>query len=100
MRIFRSHSPSPEDLERARAMSCDDCPRRYCWWWVSLAFEWDKTIADGCTFDASVERGVVSTQWPHRESPCKRNTKHGNADHYEPREPHLMEDGFAKEHFG
>src|SRR3989304_613877 len=51
VRLFVPVKPSPADLSRARDLAVlTDCPRRYCWWWKSLAFEWDVPVAEGCTF--------------------------------------------------
>ena len=94
-RVFRAHSPSPDDLEMARTLEKTDCPRRYCWWWASLSFEWDQTIEEGCTFlMARKPKG-----YRNAEAPCLRCDGSSEVDHYEPREPHLMEDGMEVDRF-
>ena len=89
-------TPSPEDLDRAAKLErLTDCPRRYCWWWQSLAFDWDTLVAEGCTYPDR-------TNHLHRldtDKPCSRWDASSGADHYEPREPHLEGDGFHRYHF-
>ena len=90
-RLFAVVSPSPDDLVRAASIPFDQCPRRYCWWWRSLGFEWDVTPSVGCTFLTSPKpRGMTEA-----ETPCCRCNAASTFDHYEPREPHLLQDGFA-----
>jgi hypothetical protein len=82
--------PSAEDLERSRSIPRTECPRRYCWWWHSLSFDWDIEVSQGCTFLQSKK----PPGWKHPEAPCKRSATESQIDQYEPREPHLEEDGF------
>lgn len=36
-------------IEEARArLTREECPRRYCWYWHSLSFDWDLKPEDGC----------------------------------------------------
>jgi hypothetical protein len=86
--------PSLEEVARAGRLGPDECPRRYCWWWRSLSFEWDIPVSQGCTFTFERNRGKVSADYPGRDSPCCRCDKSSNVDHFEPRDPHLAEDGF------
>lgn len=93
--IFAAHQPDDDDLRKAAALPLNACPRRYCWWWRSLAFEWDIEPTDGCQFLCSKKpRG-----WKNVDRPCTRSGRTEGVDHYEPREPHLMEDGFDARRF-
>ena len=95
VRIYESPGPSyPEDIARASRLSPDECPRRYCWWWRSLSFEWEIPVSQGCTFIFDRDRGKVSANYPGRDSPCCRCDKSSSVDHFEPRDPHLADDGF------
>lgn len=91
--------PSESELDRARSLPKTECPRRYCWWWKTICFDWDLTPTEGCTFEKRRDQGGVDPRWPDREFPCKRCVPGSKADHYEPREPHLLEDGFAEDRF-
>jgi hypothetical protein len=90
-RLFLVTTPSPEDLIRAAKIPAHCCPRRYCWWWRTLSFDWDLMPSEGCTF-------VTSPKPPrmiNADFPCCRCASSSTVDHYEPREPHLLQDGFA-----
>ena len=93
---FRVVHPSDDDLARAAEIPLDACPRRYCWWWPSLAFEWEIEPATGCEWLTTKK----PTGWKNTDLPCVRSGAEGGVDHYEPREPHLMEDGFETTRFG
>jgi len=93
--IFRVHSPSADDLARARALKRVECPRRYCWWWCSLAFEWGLAVSAGCR----VLGAAKPPGWPDPDVPCCRLDPSSTVDHYEPREPYLLEDGFEVSHW-
>ena len=95
LRVFEAATPTAEDLDRARALSRSACPRRYCWWWPSLAFDWDPPVADGCRLRASPK--PAGFRFP--DVPCGRRGPASGVDQYEPREPHLEEDGFRRDHF-
>jgi hypothetical protein len=90
-RLFLAVAPSLDDLIRAGNIPADQCPRRYCWWWQSLTFDWEMTPMEGCTFQASSK----PLSMKNAEVPCRRCDSSSTVDHYEPREPHLLEDGFA-----
>lgn len=90
-RIFTPYTPTAEEIARAKAMPENSCPRRYCWWWHSLTFDWDVPVVDGCTFLSSSK----PDDWPNATCPCVRAVPDSGADHFEPREPHLIEDGVA-----
>lgn len=75
-KIYLPVTPTPEDLERARQLPDTACPRRYCWFWHSLSFDWDTPEPQGCTL-----------------TNCRRATgNQHHVDYYEPREPHILED--------
>jgi len=87
-RFFEIVELTKEDSDRARTIPADGCPRRYCWWWWSLSFDWDTSAKDGCT--------VVNSMEPppkYRGVPCCRSDRSSKIDHYEPRLPHIQEDG-------
>jgi hypothetical protein len=89
------YSPTQEDLARARQLSPDSCPRRHCWWWHSLLFDWEIEPSIGCTFLLSKK----PPGWPHPEICCKRSDRESDVDQYEPREPHMEDDGFDVRHW-
>ena len=96
--LFKAHTPSTDDIARASKLAPTACPRRYCWWWQSLAFEWETECSAGCQ---------VAARWPWpwpEELPqpirCRRATLNdADRDLYESRGPHLIEDGFEENHF-
>src|SRR4051794_17315725 len=48
-RIHLVVTPSPVELEEARTrLARESCPRRYCWYWHTLDFDWDVSPAEGC----------------------------------------------------
>lgn len=89
IRVFRVYTPPEEDLNRARELAAGACPRRYCWWWHTLAFDWEMPVEKGCTF----VRSQKPPGWLNPDMPCCRCAPSSDADQYEPREPHLIEDG-------
>ena len=89
VRILTAFQPSAEDVARAKALPRDACPRRYCWWWHSLSFDWTTPVKDGCTFLTADK----PPDYPNEDCPCRRAEPASLIDHYEPREPHLIEDG-------
>jgi hypothetical protein len=90
-RLFVAVKPSAEDLRRAAALPTSASPRRYCWWWRSLSFDWERAPLEGCTFLSAPKPPGLQ----HQDVPCRRCDPTASVDHYEPREPHLFEDGFA-----
>jgi hypothetical protein len=90
-KLFAAVSPSSDDLTRAATIPANQCPRRYCWWWRSLDFDWTLTPLEGCTFLSSPKPSGVA----NADIPCCRCDAASSVDHYEPREPHLLQDGFA-----
>ena len=91
LRILPAHKPTSDDIERARGLSARQCPRRYCWWWQSLSFDWETPVKCGCAFPTKTK----PDWWPGSESPCMRAVAESKYDHFEPREPHLIEDGLS-----
>jgi hypothetical protein len=81
---------SKGDIELAMRLPDDACPRRYCWWWTSLSFEWHLTPTEGCTFLTSKQR---PPRIKYSDVPCCRCDPGSSVDHFEPREPDLEEDG-------
>ena len=89
-RLFEVVTPTADDLARSRELTLLAGPRRYCWWWQSLAFDWDTPVAVGCRLRESAK--PPGFRFP--DVPCCRLDPTSGVDHYEPREPHLVEDGF------
>jgi len=95
---FRQSNMSKSDIERAATLSLGQCPRRFCWWWRSLSFEWEVPVAEGCTFTEERDAGRLPN-YSNTEHPCCRCVPASPADHFEAREPHLIEDGFEPDRF-
>ena len=89
LRILVPYTPTSEDMTRSQSIGASECPRRYCWWWHVLSFDWDISPSEGCTFLASPK----PTGWRNASIPCSRAKPDSGADQYEPREPHLLDDG-------
>lgn len=64
-----------------------------------MRFEWDVPVSVGCTLAQKVAEGRVPEGWPDKDRPCRRMDPKSNIDHYEAREPHLLEDGFEEDRF-
>jgi hypothetical protein len=95
-RIFECVTPSAADVARAAELPVlTACPRRYCWWWQSLGFDWDTPVATGCRLSESPK----PPGFRFAEVPCCRLDPASGVDHYEPREPHLEADGFDRHRF-
>jgi hypothetical protein len=90
LRIFKPYLSTPDDLAKSRNIPLSACPRRYCWWWHGLAFDWHLSPSEGCTFLQSEK----PKGWKHTDVACCRVAGSGDTDHYEPREPELRDDGF------
>lgn len=87
---FDCYDSTSKDISLAQALPWHECPRRYCWWWQSLSFDWNTSVVEGCRY-------VVSEHPPNNRfptTPCVRCDPSSRIDQYEPREPHLVEDGF------
>ena len=105
LRIHLSVTPSPTELVEARdRLTRQSCPRRYCWYWHSLAFDWDKAPEEGCEVaERHIHRLIFSRQRGELIDPwqqcCRATGNPLHPDYYEPREPHLKTDGWAEDHF-
>lgn len=97
--MYKTQRAPAQDIRLALSLPRSACPRRYCWWWSTLDFEWHLTPEQGCRFVQERDRGAVPPDWRMREHPCKRAAPDSPADHYEPREPHIEADGVAPDHF-
>ena len=95
IRLFEVATPTADDLARAGELALSVCPRRYCWWWQSLSFDWDTPLAVGCRLKESAK--PLGFRFP--DVPCCRLDPTSGIDQHEPREPHLVEDGFAPARF-
>ncbi len=92
-RAFRHVVPSSEEISRARSLPADACPRRYCWWWRTLSFEWELTPAEGC----AVTTAAKPKSWRGPERPvCRRCDPAAAVDWYEPRSGEIAVDGIAE----
>ena len=60
-----------------------------------MAFHWDISAADGCGF----LKADKPPGWAQQSSPCIRALAGSTVDHFEPREPALDEDAFARNHW-
>ena len=94
-RVFEVITPSPGDITRANELPLTACPRRYCWWWQSLSFDWEIPANEGCTY-LNVPK---PSHWLDTDKPCCRCDTSSQVDHYEPREPHLEHDGFHRHRY-
>ena len=95
-RAFECTTPSAKDIVRASELPLlTACPRRYCWWWKTLAFDWETPVIEGCTYLNETK----PLHWVGMDKPCCRSDANSNIDHYEPREPHLEADGFDRYRF-
>lgn len=56
---YPNDRPSAEDIERAKRLGPGECPRRYCQFWRSSAFEWEFPVKAGCIIGG--ERGKRSS---------------------------------------
>jgi hypothetical protein len=104
-RIHLSVVPSPAELEQARErLSRDSCPRRYCWYWHTLAFDWDLSPTEGCEVaERHITRLLLGRAQgepvPAWQECCRASGNPQHADYYEPREPHLEADGWPADFF-
>jgi hypothetical protein len=79
---------SEEDVERARALPADACPRRYCFHWDSPSFHWERSPREGCLFLVGKKIG-----WKYAGIPCCRSETSSIIDHFEPNEWAAEADG-------
>ncbi len=80
--------PLAEDIQRGSTISTETCPRRYCFWWGSHLFDWDRSPSEGCTFLA---RGKPPG-WVFPNVPCCRAEPQSPIDHFEPNEANIEQD--------
>ena len=81
VRKFFTPSPAAELSEAHRLLHREDCPRRYCWWWHSLQFDFHLAPSEG---------RELAERWPRKYvkgGPICCRASHGakHKDHYEPR---------------
>jgi hypothetical protein len=100
-----SVTPSPAELEEARKrLTRESCPRRYCWYWHTLTFDWDITPEQGCEVAERhghrlrLERETGQPLAPYQQC-CRASGNPQHPDYYEPREPHLQADGWPEGFF-
>lgn len=97
--------PSPDELEQAqKRLSRESCPRRYCWYWHTLSFDWDLSPADGCEVGERHITKLLLERAKGESVPawhvcCRASGNQRQADYYEPREPHLEADGWPPDFF-
>lgn len=105
VRVHLSVFPSPAELDKARTqLTRGTCPRRYCWYWHTLAFDWAMSPGEGCEApDRHIvrlllerDRGRPLTPW---QQCCRASGNPQHPDYYEPREPHLEADGWPADYF-
>jgi hypothetical protein len=104
-RIHLSVVPSPAELEQAQEwLTRASCPRRYCWYWHTLAFDWGLSPEQGCEVgERHITRLLLqqgqSEPVPVWQQCCRASGNPQHADYYEPREPHLKADGWPEDYF-
>jgi hypothetical protein len=104
-RIHLSVVPSPAELEQARErLSRESCPRRYCWYWRTLSYDWELSPAEGCEV---AERHITRLLLGHEQREpvpawqacCRASGNPQHPDFYERREPPLKADGWPTDFF-
>src|SRR6266436_4986515 len=104
-RIHPSVTPPPAELEQARErLTRESCPRRYCWYWHTLAFDRDVSPEQGCEvaqrhlhrLHLERQTGEPLLAW---QQCCRASGNAQHVDYYEPREPHLDADGWTEVFF-
>ena len=90
----------PEMVEEARTkLTRECCPRRYCWYWHSLGFDWDMSTEQGCEVEEQTRAISAEQSIPPWRFCCRATGNPQHPDSYEPREPHLLADGWTEDHF-
>jgi hypothetical protein len=103
-RALPTFGASPEAIQEAREkLTRGQCPRRYCWYWHSLSFDWELKPEDGCEVanehpcDSLLkDQGAEVSRW---RQCCRASDNPQHPDYYEPREPHLEADGWPANYF-
>jgi hypothetical protein len=104
-KVHLSDSPSPAELEQARErLTRGCCPRRYCWYWHTLAFDWDLNPEQGCEVAQRHIHRLLLERAQGRpvglwQQCCRATGNSQHRDYYEPREPHLKADGWPEDFF-
>jgi hypothetical protein len=104
-RIHLSITPTPAELEEAHErLTRESCPRRYCWYWHTLAFDWNLSPEEGCEVaERHIHRLILQQQGEEPvtawQKCCRASGNSQHADYYEPREPHLEADGWPEDFF-
>ena len=104
-RIHLSLVPSPIELKHARErLSRESCPRRYCWYWHMLAFDWELSPAEGCEVARRHITQLLLRRAQSKPVPAWQQCGRGSGnpqhpDYFEPREPHLQADGWQLDFF-
>ena len=82
-----NHDPVPNDRV-SLPIAAGECPRRYCWYWSTLEFDWELTPKEGCSLPLQTKpAGYLDP-----DQPCRRAVPGSPADHYEPNDRELEED--------
>src|SRR5437588_3464720 len=104
-RIHLAITPSSAELEHARErLMRTSCPRRYCWYWHTLAFDWDLSPEQGCEVaERHIHRLLLERRTgesvPAWQQCCRASGNPQHRDYYEPREPLLEADGWPEDFF-
>jgi hypothetical protein len=104
-RIHLSVTISPAELQIAQEkLRRESCPRRYCWYWHTLAFDWELSAEQGCEVaHRHIHRLSLEFQYSTQIEPwqqcCRATQNPQQPDYYEPREPHLAADGWPQDYF-
>ena len=88
LRVLTPYEITLDDSNRAKQIPNAACPRRYCWWWKSLSFEWEVQVIDGCSYPNIAK----PPGWKHGCIPCKRAIADSRIDQFEPRDSAIIED--------
>jgi hypothetical protein len=105
VRVHLEVIPSPAELGQARErLTRESCPRRYCWYWHTLAFDWGLSPAQGCEVAERHIHRLLLVRWQGRPIPpwqqcCRASGNSQHPDYYEPREPHLEMDDWPVDFF-
>ena len=92
---YPNDRPSAEDIERAKRLGPDECPRRYCRFWRSSAFEWDFPVKAGCMIGDPEFADCIPDDILNSQLPCRRLDPSSPVDHLESSDEYLALDGFT-----
>jgi hypothetical protein len=104
LRLFEAYDPPPAELEKARQkLTRDACPRRYCWFWHSLQFDWGLNSAEGCQVAEQHPQQLImerdGAEVPPWRQCCRATGNAQQPDYFEPRERYLEADGWTPDYF-